>query len=47
MPPLVVAVSFAFWQNEAVLKIVDDPLEDTQRLDRDIQSQDPVEHTAL
>ena len=38
--------AFTFWQNEAVLKIVNDPLEDTQRLDSDKKSQDPLEQTA-
>ena len=46
MLALVVAFSFTFWQNEAVLKIVNDPLEDTQRLDSDKKSQDPLEQTA-
>ena len=43
---LVGAFAFTFWQNEAILKIVNDPLEDTQRLDSDKRSADPLEQTA-
>jgi sec-independent protein translocase protein TatC len=43
---LIAAFAFTFWQNEAILKIVNDPLEDTQRLNSDKKSNDPLEQTA-
>ena len=43
---LVVCFGFTFWQNEAVLKIVNDPLADTQNLDGKERSNDPLEQNA-
>ncbi len=43
---LVVAFGFTFWQNEAVLKIVNQPLEATQNLDGKERSNDPLEQAA-
>ena len=43
---LVACFAFTFWQNEAVLQIVNDPLQDTQRLNSDKISQDPLEQTS-
>jgi len=40
---LVAAFGFTFWQNEAILKIVNKPLEQTQNLDGKRRSQDPLE----
>ena len=38
--------AFTFWQNEAILKIVNEPLEQTQNLDGEKRSQDPLEQSA-
>ena len=38
--------AFTFWQNEAVLDIVNAPLEQTQNLDGEKRSQDPLEQSA-
>ena len=43
---LVVAFGITFWQNEAVLKIVNAPLEQTQNLDGKKRSNDPLEQNA-
>jgi sec-independent protein translocase protein TatC len=43
---LVVCFGFTFWQNEAVLDIVNAPLEDTQNLDGTKRSNDPLEQNA-
>jgi sec-independent protein translocase protein TatC len=43
---LVVCFGFTFWQNEAVLKIVNDPLVETQNLKGDKKSNDPLEQNA-
>ncbi len=43
---LVVAFGFTFWQNEAVLDIVNKPLEETQNLDGRERSNDPLEQNA-
>ena len=43
---LVVCFGFTFWQNEAVLDIVNAPLEDTQNLDGKERSNDPLEQNA-
>ncbi|HEX8206985.1 MAG TPA: twin-arginine translocase subunit TatC [Solirubrobacteraceae bacterium] len=43
---LVACFAFTFWQNEAVLKIVNKPLEDTQNLDGEKRSNDPLEQNA-
>jgi sec-independent protein translocase protein TatC len=38
--------AFTFWQNEAILKIVNEPLQETQNLDGDRASKDPLEQNA-
>jgi sec-independent protein translocase protein TatC len=38
--------AFTFWQNEAILKIVNDPLQSTQNLDGTKRSNDPLEQNA-
>jgi sec-independent protein translocase protein TatC len=43
---LVVAFSFTFWQNEAILDFVNRPLEQTQDLEGGNRSQGPLEQTA-
>jgi sec-independent protein translocase protein TatC len=43
---LVVAFSFSFWQNEAILDLVNRPLEQTQNLEGTQRSQDPLEQSA-
>ncbi|HEX8121574.1 MAG TPA: twin-arginine translocase subunit TatC [Solirubrobacteraceae bacterium] len=43
---LVVAFAFTFWQNEAVLDIVNKPLKQTQNLSGEKKSQDPLEQSA-
>jgi sec-independent protein translocase protein TatC len=43
---LIAAFAFTFWQNEAVLKIVNAPLEKTQNLDGQERSNDPLEQSA-
>jgi sec-independent protein translocase protein TatC len=43
---LVVCFGFTFWQNEAVLDIVNAPLKETQNLDGSKKSQDPLEQSA-
>ena len=43
---LVVCFGFTFWQNEAILDIVNAPLEETQNLDGTKRSQDPLEQNA-
>jgi sec-independent protein translocase protein TatC len=43
---LVVCFGFTFWQNEAVLDIVNAPLEETQNLDGSKKSGDPLEQNA-
>jgi sec-independent protein translocase protein TatC len=43
---LVVCFGFTFWQNEAVLDIVNAPLEETQNLDGKKRSNDPLEQNA-
>ena len=43
---LVVAFSFSFWQNEAVLDVVNRPLEQTRTLEGTQRSQDPLEQAA-
>ncbi|HEV2061573.1 MAG TPA: twin-arginine translocase subunit TatC, partial [Solirubrobacteraceae bacterium] len=43
---LVVCFGFAFWQNEAILNIVNAPLEETQNLDGEKRSNDPLEQNA-
>jgi sec-independent protein translocase protein TatC len=43
---LVVAFGFTFWQNEAVLDFVNEPLEQTQNLDGKERSNDPLEQAA-
>jgi sec-independent protein translocase protein TatC len=43
---LVVAFSFSFWQNEAILEVVNRPLEQTQTLEGTQRSQDPLEQSA-
>jgi sec-independent protein translocase protein TatC len=43
---LVVAFGITFWQNEAVLKIVNAPLDNTQNLDGKKRSNDPLEQNA-
>jgi len=43
---LIVAFSFTFWQNNAILDIVNRPLESTQNLDGKKRSQDPLEQSA-
>lgn len=43
---LVVCFGFTFWQADNVLKIVNKPLEETQNLDSDAKSNDPLEQNA-
>jgi sec-independent protein translocase protein TatC len=43
---LVVAFSFSFWQNEAILDLVNRPLEQTHDLEGAQRSQDPLEQSA-
>jgi sec-independent protein translocase protein TatC len=43
---LVACFAFTFWQNEAVLDIVNAPLEETQNLEGDKRSGDPLEQNA-
>ena len=43
---LVVCFGFTFWQNEAILNIVNAPLENTQNLDGKERSNDPLEQNA-
>ena len=43
---LVVCFGFTFWQNDAVLDIVNEPLEETQNLDGEKRSGDPLEQNA-
>ena len=43
---LIAAFGFAFWQNDAILKIVNKPLEQTQNLDGSKRSNDPLEQNA-
>ena len=43
---LVATFGFAFWQNDAILKIVNHPLEQTQHLDGARKSNDPLEQNA-
>ncbi len=43
---LVACFAFTFWQNEAVLDIVNKPLEETQNLDGKERSGDPLEQNA-
>ena len=43
---LVVCFGITFWQNEAVLNIVNAPLEDTQNLEGTKRSNDPLEQNA-
>jgi sec-independent protein translocase protein TatC len=43
---LVVCFGFTFWQNEAVLDIVNAPLKETQNLEGDKRSNDPLEQNA-
>ncbi len=38
--------AFTFWQNEAILKLVNEPLQATQNLDGDRRSNDPLEQNA-
>jgi len=38
--------AFTFWQNEAILKLVNEPLEQTQNLDGEKRSNDPLEQSA-
>ena len=40
------AFGFTFWQNEAVLDIINEPLEQTQNLDGKQRSNDPLEQSA-
>src|ERR1044072_590342 len=45
---LVVSFSFCFWQSDAILKIVTDPVEKTQNLQNpSVDSKDPLERGAL
>ena len=43
---LLAAFAFTFWQSDAVLKIVNAPLEETQNLDGKKRSNDPLEQAA-
>ena len=43
---LVACFAVTFWQNEAVLGIINDPLEETQNLDGKKRSNDPLEQNA-
>src|SRR3712207_4457607 len=43
---LLVCFAVTFWQNERVLDIVNAPLEQTQNLDGEKRSQDPLEQNA-
>src|SRR3712207_1572609 len=43
---LLAAFAFTFWQNEAILKLVNAPLEQTQNLDGEERSTDPLEQNA-
>jgi sec-independent protein translocase protein TatC len=43
---LVLCFGFTFWQNEKILKIVNAPLEETQNLDGQQRSNDPLEQNA-
>ncbi len=43
---LVVAFAFCFWQNNAVLDIITKPVESTQNLESDADSDDPLEQSA-
>jgi sec-independent protein translocase protein TatC len=43
---LLAAFAFTFWQNEAILKIVNEPLKETQNLDGENRSKDPLEQAA-
>ena len=43
---LVATFGFAFWQNDAILEIVNRPLEQTQNLDGTERSNDPLEQNA-
>ena len=43
---LVVCFGFTFWQNEAILGIINAPLEETQNLDGEKRSNDPLEQNA-
>ena len=43
---LVVCFGFTFWQNEAILNIINAPLEETQNLEGDKRSNDPLEQNA-
>jgi sec-independent protein translocase protein TatC len=43
---LVACFAFSFWQNEAILNIVNAPLEETQRLEGEKRSNDPLEQNA-
>jgi sec-independent protein translocase protein TatC len=38
--------AFTFWQNETILKLVNEPLQQTQNLDGDKRSNDPLEQNA-
>jgi sec-independent protein translocase protein TatC len=38
--------AFTFWQNEAILKLVNEPLQSTQNLEGDKRSNDPLEQNA-
>ena len=43
---LIAAFSFCFWQNDAILQLINRPLERTQNLDGAKRSQDPLEQAA-
>ena len=43
---LVVCFGITFWQNETVLEIVNAPLKETQNLEGDKRSNDPLEQNA-
>ena len=43
---LVVCFGFTFWQNEAILGIINEPLEETQNLDGKKRSNDPLEQNS-
>ena len=44
--PLIVSFSFCFWQNDAILDLLNRPLEQTQNLDGAQRSNDPLEQAA-
>ena len=43
---LVVTSSFCYWQNDKILDIANRPLEQTQNLEGEKRSKDPLEQTA-